>query len=472
MWQTPTRRGVLEGVAVGGLVPVAATGTAAARTAIQDAPIDVTIQGTNSPVETGAVLEVTATVENGGSGSLSTDAVLVVGHDPTVVDTQSIQVGAGGTATVELTFETAIVDNDQEFPVWVVVDGATDSADVLVYADTPPVAIDIYRTNDPLATGEVLEVTARLETEGDVSTTETVELIVGHDPTTVDSATVSVPSTGGRLVTLEFETALVDNTQEFPVRVVGSSDSAERTVRVIGTNDDPVETNVTFTSCTRAEVSGTFGDGDNVAASTGFYNEGGGEPLYGNTIIEDWIEIGTHVDAPFAGTIVFEIGDERDVSATPDGARVEVPDYGDLGTVLTGITLPPDYPTATISRSNPQARSCLEEIESGAGGGGEGTLSVSISGTNTPVNAGDFLEVTAVVENTGDGSASGTVALVVGHDPEQVDSTSVSLESGASTTVSLGYTTYPAARTTQFPVRVESPDDSAARSVTVYGTES
>lgn len=471
MWQTPTRRGVLEGVAVGGLVPVAATGTAAARTAVQDAPIDVTIQETNSPVETGAVLEVTATVENGGSGSLSTDAVLVVGHDPTVVDTQSIQVGAGATETVELTFETAIVDNDQEFPVWVVVDGAADSTNVLVYADAPPVAIEIFRTNDPLATGEVLEVTARLETEGDVSTTETVELIVGHNPTTVDSATVSVPSTGGRLVTLEFETAIVDNTQEFPVRVVGSSDSAERTVRVIGRNDDPVETDVTFTSCTRAEVSGTFGDGDSVAASTGFYNEGGGEPLYGNTLLEDWIEIGTHVDAPFSGTIVFEIGDERDVSTTPDGARVEVPDYGELGTVLTGITLPPDYPTATISRSNPQAQSCLEEIESGAGGG-EGTLSVSIDGTNAPVDAGDFLEVTAVVENTGGGSASGTVALVVGHDPQQVDSTSVSLESGASETVSLGYTTYPAAQTTEFPVRVETPDDSAVRSVTVYGTES
>lgn len=471
MWQTSTRRGVLEGVAVGGLVPVAATGTAAARTASQDGSIDVTIQGTNSPVETGAVLEVTATVENGGSGSVSTDAVLVVGHDPTVVDTQPIQVGAGATETVELTFETAIVNNDQEFPVWVVVDDATDQTNVLVYADAPPVTIDIVRTNDPLATGEVLEVVAQLETEGDVSATETVELVVGHNPTTVDSATVSVPSTGGRWVTLEFETALVDNTQEFPVRVVGSSDSAERTVRVIGRNDDPVETDVTFTSCTRAEVSGTFGDGDNVAASTGFYDDAGGEPIYGNTILEDWIEIGSHVDAPFSGTIVFEIGDERDVSATPDGARVEIPDYGELGTVLTGITLPPDYPTATISRSNPQAQSCLEEIESGAGGG-EGTLSVSITGTNTPVNAGDYLEVTAVVENTGGGSASGTVALVVGHDPQQVDSTTVSLESGASETVSLGYTTYPAAQTTEFPVRIESADDSAVRSVTVYGTES
>ena len=472
MGQTPTRRGVLEGVAVSGFVPVAATGTAAAQTAVQDASVDVTIQETNSPVETGAVLEVSATVENAGSGSVSTDAVLVVGRDPTVVDTQPIQVGPGATETVELTFETAVVDNDQEFPVWTVVGEAADRTNVLVYADAPPVAIDIVRTNDPLATGEVLEVTARLETEGDVSTTETVELVVGHNPTTVDSATVSVQSTGGRLVTLEFETALVDNTQAFPVRVVGSSDSAERTVRVIGTNDDPVETDVTFPSCTRAEVSGTFGDGNSVAASTGFYDEGGGEPIYGNTIMEDWIEIGTHVDAPFSGTIVFEIGNQRDVSATSDGARVEVPDYGELGTVLTGITLPQDYPTATISRSNPQAESCLGEIENGAGGGSEGTLSVSITGTNAPVDAGEFLEVTAVVENTGGGSASGTVALVVGHDPEQVDSATVSLESGASTTVSLGYTTYPAAQTTRFPVRVESPDDSAVRSVTVYGTES
>ncbi|RQG90502.1 CARDB domain-containing protein [Natrarchaeobius chitinivorans] len=97
-------------------------------------------------------------------------------------------------------------------------------------------------------------------------------------------------------------------------------------------------------------------------------------------------------------------------------------------------------------------------------------LDVSIQGTNAPVDAGDRLEVTARVENVGNQPISRDVELVVGHDPQLVDSVSVALEAGERGTVSLGYETYPAAQTTAFPVVVDTGDDADERTIRVIGT--
>ncbi|WP_222914202.1 CARDB domain-containing protein [Natrinema sp. SYSU A 869] len=99
------------------------------------------------------------------------------------------------------------------------------------------------------------------------------------------------------------------------------------------------------------------------------------------------------------------------------------------------------------------------------------SLEVMISETNAPVNASEFLEVTAQIKNTGEASTRQTIDLIVGHSPEQVDTKTVTLGPGETQTITLGYETYPAKQTTKFPVRVQSEDDTAERSVTVYGTE-
>ncbi|MXV61690.1 hypothetical protein GS429_06350 [Natronorubrum sp. JWXQ-INN-674] len=451
---------------------------------VDEPPVDVTVLETNDPVVSGEFLEVTARIENESGSETTRDVSLVVGHDPQEVDSEAVTVGADEATTVTLGFQTAAIDTDQEFPVRVETGTETAEQSVLVYADEPTVPVDILRTNDPVAAGEFLEVTVQLENTAESAVTEEIALIVGHDPQQVDSELVTLDPGLRRSVSLGFETAVVESTQEFPIRVESDDAAAERTVQVLGTDDDPVETDVTFPSCTRAEVSGTFGAGDNVAASTGFYDETGGEPLYGNTRMEDWIEIGTHVDPPFSGTIVFEIGEERSVSETDGGIRVEVPAYGDLGTVLSGITLPEDYATATITHGNPQAGSCLDEIADDGEDedetdddetddddeSEEAALDVSITGTNAPVQAGEFLEVTAQLTTTGGETVTQTVSLVVGHDPQTVDSSSVTLEPGTSQTVTLGYETYGTERTTEFPARVESEDDSDVRSVEVVGT--
>ncbi|SDJ55395.1 hypothetical protein [Natronorubrum texcoconense] len=97
------------------------------------------------------------------------------------------------------------------------------------------ISVALLETNDPVPAGETLAVTAELETDADSATTAEVELVVGHDPTVVDTASRTVDRT--ETVTLEFETATVANGQTFPVRVEGSDDSAETSIDVIGTDE-------------------------------------------------------------------------------------------------------------------------------------------------------------------------------------------------------------------------------------------
>lgn len=89
-----------------------------------DAELDVSITATNDPVDAGDVLEVTATLENTNDRAVSGDVELVVGHDPTTVDTHHVSIDGKTTETIVLEFETAMVANDQSFPVEVVTDGS------------------------------------------------------------------------------------------------------------------------------------------------------------------------------------------------------------------------------------------------------------------------------------------------------------------------------------------------------------
>ncbi|WP_265109089.1 hypothetical protein [Halosolutus halophilus] len=100
----------------------------------------------------------------------------------------------------------------------------------------------------------------------------------------------------------------------------------------------------------------------------------------------------------------------------------------------------------------------------------EGTpLDVSIVETNAPVSAGDYLEVTAAVENTGTSDVRTDVSLVVGDDPERVGRVRTTIEAGETTTVTHGFYTYPVPADAEFPVRVETEGDAAERTVGVTG---
>ncbi|APW98004.1 hypothetical protein CHINAEXTREME_09520 [Halobiforma lacisalsi AJ5] len=117
---------------------------------------------------------------------------------------------------------------------------------------------------------------------------------------------------------------------------------------------------VEFVDCRRAEVSDSFEEGDSIAASTGFYTLGG----FGNTIAEDFVTVGEDVEAPFTGTIVFEVdgeADDRITRTADDEVMVAVGDYGSYGTAITGITSPEAFPVAGIDHPNPEGEECIEE---------------------------------------------------------------------------------------------------------------
>ncbi len=209
--------------------------------------LTIDIVETNDPVDAGETLEVVAEAENTGDMMMAGDPTqqleFIVGEDPVVADTETVSVDWNETERVTLEYETYPVEQDDEFPVRV--EGADDTAErsVLVSGGDDGetsgrgVAIAIRETNDPVAAGETLTVTAELENTGSEETTRSLEFIVGHDPEVVETRSVTVGGSATETVTLTFETAAVERTQSFPVRIETDDASAERPVRVVGTAD-------------------------------------------------------------------------------------------------------------------------------------------------------------------------------------------------------------------------------------------
>ncbi|MGM0387884.1 MAG: hypothetical protein ACQEP0_05060 [Natrinema limicola] len=145
----------------------------------------------------------------------------------------------------------------------------------------------------------------------------------------------------------------------------GSSDGSSKTDAETDESDDPGDgtsdskRDVAFDSCTRATVTGSFEDGDVALASTGFYDDG----LYGNTLLEDGVVFGTDVDAPFSGTVVFEIADGSTVRERDGEIVVEISEYGSDGTVISSLTTRrADYERVTPTHENPHASDCLSDL--------------------------------------------------------------------------------------------------------------
>ena len=92
-------------------------------------------------------------------------------------------------------------------------------------------------------------------------------------------------------------------------------------------------------------------------------------------------------------------------------------------------------------------------------------FAVSIVETTSPVTAGQTLEVTAVVENTGEETGTGTIELLA--DGTIVDSTSVTLSSGDDGAVVLSWATTADDVAETIPIEVRSDDDATTAVVTV-----
>jgi len=92
---------------------------------------------------------------------------------------------------------------------------------------------------------------------------------------------------------------------------------------------------------------------------------------------------------------------------------------------------------------------------------------VAIASATSPVAPGDELGVTATVDNTGGAQGTQTITLDINNGVGQVDSASVTLSAGGSTTQALSWVV-PSGQTEQdYQATVASADDSASQTVTV-----
>lgn len=204
----------------------------------------VAIDSTNSPVQEGDTLEVTATVTNTGDESDTQPIELHVGG--AVRDATTVTLEAGGSQSVTLTWETESGDAG-EHTATVASDTDSDERQVVVEQQatvSPPpstspasFAVAIDAANDTVVEGDRLNVTATVENTGGSTTTQTVTL--SANDTERDATDVRLSGGDATTVTLTWAT--------------GAGDAGNHTATV-ATDDDSDATDVTVLPPARVTI--------------------------------------------------------------------------------------------------------------------------------------------------------------------------------------------------------------------------
>ena len=360
----------------------------------QPASFDVAITDTNSPVVAGEALNVTATIENTGDRSDTQSIDLRIGDQP--VDDTTVSLDGGETTSVTLSWDTGPGDAGN-YTATVASDDDADAADVRVLQPAE-FTVDIEGTNAPVVAGEPLDITATIENVGEVSGTETVDLTVGGQ--VIDEVTVTLDGGDSETVTLTWDT--------------GPGDGGGHTARVASEDDDDT-VNVRVREMSSASFAVEI-DRTNAPVVTG-------EEMTVTATVRNTATV------QGSGTVELRVGDDR----------IESREIGLLG----GQTR-----TLTFSWQTDPGDVGDHEVEVVTESDADGTtvlvlrpaeFAVDIEGTNSPVVAGETLDVTATITNVGDATDTQTIRLDAVDDRQ--DGTELTLEGGESETVTLGWET-------------------------------
>lgn len=336
------------------------------------------------------------------AASASVPYVLAAEYDGERVESDEIEANATVSDEI-LELEPPLAENTT---VDVSVHAAAD--DAVLANDSIEYAVEVPDPDAPTANLSVADQTGDGET-----------LIVTQANASVEYAITVADGNGTRLATSEtfganetigpeefdLEPPLAENTT-LEVAVVAADDGTPiETADVDYTVDGaPAGFDVEFVNCQRAEVTASLEEGDRVAASTWFYASGG----VGDTIAEDLVTAGDEIPAPYNGTIVFEIGTERNVTMDGEQVIVEVPDYGTFGTYISGISSPEAAPVGGIDYPNP-SEACNEEVR-------PELPSIALEET-TPTE--DGTDVTFSYENPNDAPMAANSRFVEGNTTDQ-----------------------------------------------------
>ncbi|WP_323173743.1 CARDB domain-containing protein [Natrialba sp. PRR66] len=388
---------------------------------------DVTIEGTNSPVEPGDPLEVDALIENTTDEELTQTISLEL--DGEVQDTAEVTLGPGESESITLTADTSGLDPG-EYTAIVSSEDGSDQTTVTIGDEQAGPAFDvtIEGTNAPVEPGDPLEVDALIENTTDEELTQTVSLEL--DGEVQDTAEVTLGPGESESITLTADTSGLDPGEY--TAIVSSEDGSDQTTVTIGDE----QTGPAF------EVS--IGDINTPIQP--------GEPIEVDATIENT------TDEELTQTISLELDGE-----VLDTVEVTLGPGESETITLTGDTtgLDPGEYTVTVSSEDDSAQ---ETITIGDGSGEQPTVTVSIGETNSPVEPGEPLEVVSTVENTGDTETTQEITLSLNGSP--VDETTVTLGPGESDTATLTASTDSLEPGT-YLVTVASAGDSAQAIVTV-----
>ena len=389
--------------------------------------LDIAGQGDDATVTLPTAEDIGVTVENIGGLPGEFDVTLAVG-DAVEETERNIELDAGSTETV--TFE-GVTDSLGEGEYNVIVstnDGDSVSGSLTVeQLEGPTFVFSEFSVPDSILKGEQATASATIENIGDVEGTQDITFEVSTDAARPDdettltlgsgeSDTVELSVSVDEVGTHGFDLETDNERREGTVTVNEESEQSNFNVEISTTS--PVEEGQTLEVTAIIENTGDESDSQTVALDVlALGSDSTSVNLEGGQSTTETLSVGT------------ESGDAGNYNA------IVSTDDDEAGRVVT-VEEPPE----------------------------QATFQVSIDSTTSPVEEGETLEVTAVVENTGDESDSQTVALDVG--ALGSDSTSVNLEGGQSTTETLSVGTE-SGDAGNYNAIVSTDDDEAGRVVTV-----
>lgn len=409
--------------------------------------ISLDIVGSSAPLEGGDLLEVTAELENSGSADERVELDFIVGEDPEVMGERTVPVGAGETRTIDsLQFRTYPVRVDGTFPVRIEAEADVTEALIDVAGVDPCDGRYVYPDrNQELTIRPGTPILFEVDSELVDQQGSTHWYVDGEYITTTGGPWSSTYSSnvGREFFAHSFEstgTHLVDtavtaddgNTASRWEVTVSENGAAPPTVDAArpSTSELAVDESTTL----ELEVSNSTAELDRVVW---------------------WL---TQSDV---------ILDVTDVAGNSDTASIEI----DGGCHTCQIEAWVIGDNNAYTAVNPWVFEDFDAADNDDDRN-EGNIGVRIQDTNSPVTGGEVLEVTAAIENTGSSAVTREITLVVGDDPETVDSRMVTLPADDTEQLDLVFETYPVAQDDEFPVRVEAGESTDERGVHVDGTES
>ena len=416
--------------------------TATAATANDSAQTDVTVTeqptaatfavsavSSNSPVTAGDTLDVTATVTN--TGDQQGTQTVSLGVNGAIEDSQQLTLAGGASQTITLSWQTAAGETGT---VQTSVASANDTASTTVTVEAQPdpasFTLSGVSSNSPVTAGDTVEVTATVENTGDLEGTQTIQLTDGS--AVLDSQEVTLASGASQQVTLSWQTT-ADDVGDNSLTVRSDDDTATASVSV---TEQPNPANF---AVSQASAPGSVTAGDTVEVTTTVTNTGdqqGTQTVY--------LTVGGTVDRRVdTQSVTLAGGASQQVTLSWQTQAGQTGDFG-----------------LFVGSANDSARTNVSVVAQPD----PANFQVSNLQTNTPVTAGDTLDATATVTNTGDLDGTQTVSLGVNGAVE--DSQQVTLASGASQTITLSWQTT-AGETGTVQTSVASANDTASTDVTV-----